>query len=375
MNLNNARILICAQFAAPYPGNFIASIANLANQLENCYKAKIACVFPSGILKQDWSERFIATHKVYLTGNDKLLISRAEALTILDDFNPDLIYTHFEGYDLPIHRAVKHSRRKIRQVWHMRDTLTFQRHPIKALYQVYCYFRHYGLPMFGDEVMRPNLIANCSDELNFVRKYRFSNKIKEQVIPNGIDLNRVQKNMCTHEKYTFLAYGGRNVQKRIDNLLRAGEILANEGYTFHIIITKGTDTESVVHEYFNENIPEWLVLTEQVSDVNDFFKKGDCFIVTSVYETFCNAIIEATLAGLPVLRTDIKGTKWSKDIPGIYSFPGGDPLAMAQSMKQIMKVPLKKIKEDHCLAKKHFEKEYSMDIWTNRIMDFFKGIS
>lgn len=149
MQLQNKKILIAAQFAAPYEGNFIASLRSLEHRLKNVYNAECAYLFPHNAATKPWAEQFRAEHKSFFSGSDTSLISDCEASEILEEFAPDLIYTHFEGYDLPLHRAVKQSRKTIREVWHMHDALSFQRNPAKALYQTWCYFKHYGIPAWG----------------------------------------------------------------------------------------------------------------------------------------------------------------------------------------------------------------------------------
>lgn len=76
---------------------------------------------------------------------------------------------------------------------------------------------------------------------------------KIQFIPNGIELSRVlnkRKPRISDDKFIFLAFGGRNSQKRIDVLLEAGKELIKLRNDFQVFITKGTDTESVVNNYF-----------------------------------------------------------------------------------------------------------------------------
>lgn len=147
MNLNNARILIAAQYSAPYEGNFIASLKNLHKHLSTEFDAVCAYVFPRAMSSQPWAADFIASNEVYLTGSLWGLITNEEADNIVSRFNPSIIYTHFEGYDKPFADAVARSRKPIQQVWHMHDTLLFHPNIVKAIYQVWSYFRHYGQPM------------------------------------------------------------------------------------------------------------------------------------------------------------------------------------------------------------------------------------
>ena len=377
MQLNNARVLFAAHYCAPYEGNFISSLIYLESKLKERYSAECAYLFPAKMLEQPWAEEFRKKHTCFYStgeGDSKKLITGQEADDVLTDFHPTLIHTHFEGYDIPLYEAVKRSERKIRQVWHMRDTLTFQKNPLKSIYQCLCYFRHYGLPMLTTS-LPPCIAAVHRHETDFIRKFRLGKSITETIIHNGVDLSRFRKHEKTQDTpFTFLAFGGRNIQKRIDLLFEAGEILDRQGITFNLIITKGVDTNAIAEKHFKGNIPAWLRLIDQMSDLNRFFDLGDCFVVTSVHETFCNAIIEATESGLPVIRSDIQGTEWSKNIPGILTFRSLDVNALVDSMKKIMFMSQSLIDANNEKAREIVLKEYSMETWASRMIQYFLSI-
>lgn len=139
MNLKNARVLIAAQYAAPYEGNFIASLRNLKNRLSKEYNAICSFVFPRDMELQPWAKSFMSDNEVFLTGSNKCLISRTEAEDILIKVKPILVYTHFEGYDMPFARAIHKLDIPVHMIWHMHDALAFHSNPLKAAYQCYTF--------------------------------------------------------------------------------------------------------------------------------------------------------------------------------------------------------------------------------------------
>jgi len=151
MNLTNKRVLFAAQYAAPYEGNFLVSLMSLEDILTSRYGCECAYLLPAKASRQQWAAGFTAGHRVFFSGDSTSLIRPDEADRVLSEFQPDLVHTHFEGYDIPLYQAVRRSGKSIRQVWHMHDTLAFHDNPLKAAYQTYTYFRHYGLTM-----LRPN---------------------------------------------------------------------------------------------------------------------------------------------------------------------------------------------------------------------------
>lgn len=143
MNLQNCKILIAAQYAAPYEGNFIASLKELQNRIKTVYNGECAFVFPKTMVSQPWASDFIQNNKVFITESLK---DEAEFEKIVFDYEPSLVYTHFEGYDNAFRKSIKRLSKPVRTVWHMHDTLGFNPNIVKALYQAGCFFRHYGIP-------------------------------------------------------------------------------------------------------------------------------------------------------------------------------------------------------------------------------------
>lgn len=226
MDLKNKTIVHIAQYAAPYEGNFIKSLNFLETSLAEA-GCKMAFVFPEKAKQQSWWSNFAENHIVYNTRND-VGNSAQELFYIFEREKPTIVHTHFEGYDIPTKIASEKFRKKYgiapRNVWHLHDYFTYVKNPIKKLYQKWCFFKHYCLN--AKEVA---VIGVCDEIRLFVSSYKkLSGKpfYAEATIPNGIDLSRInrQKQWSGNVK-TFLAYGGRNVQKRIDVILRAFSIL------------------------------------------------------------------------------------------------------------------------------------------------------
>lgn len=373
MNLTGAKILIAAQFAAPYEGNFIASLHELSNKLTHDFGCSIAYVFPSAMARQPWADAFIASNKTYLTGDAKCLIKPNEAKKIIEDFNPDLVYTHFEGYDLPFYFATKHL--DIRTVWHMHDTLSYQRNLLKTLYQRYCFFRHYGMPYICKHDFAPCLLAVCEHELKFVRPFRFGIKTPEIVIPNGININRIKsiERHKHHSPFTFLAFGGRNVQKRTDLLMRAADSLIQQGESLAVIIVGDEEIASVAKSIFGL-IPTWLKIIPPGEDINAIFAQADCFVSTSVHETFSYAIAEATIFGLPIVQSDIEGTLWNANNPSTIIFKSGDINSLSMAMSSMINQDIAILQKSCKITQQRNIQNFSIESWRDKVISFIQSI-
>lgn len=367
MELKNKRILVAAQYAPPYGGNFIPSLKILTEKLE-WLGAEVSFAFPKSAAHHEWAHNLETKNKIIFTGNAQSLVTPSD-LENMPSF--DLVYTHFEGYDTAF---INHMPLSTKFVWHMHDTLSFQSNILKKAYQLFAFWRHYGKPFFGHNI---SLIAVNGHESDFVRPFRASKKIYEAIIPNGVDISRIKPHVRkATNPFIFLAYGGRNSQKRVDVIFKAGQMLTNIiGGDFSVLITTGIDTEDVAHQYFGDRIPGWLRLVEQQKDINILLNQADCFISSSDHETFSYAIAEAVVAGIPVISSDIPGTKWNEGSPATKLFPKGDAAKLCMQMENMINTDFDELYTKTQSARQKAIENLSLDAWSQKIIDFFKTIS
>jgi glycosyltransferase involved in cell wall biosynthesis len=376
MNIRNGRLLCIAQYAAPYEGNFIASLEALEAILCKEYKCEVAYVFPRLASSQAWIHKFMLEHRIFFTCND-VRHSYTELEKIREEYMPTLVHTHFDGYDLAVNKVFFNG---VKIVWHMHNHLSYVNHPLKAIYQMWCFLQHYGW-----QSKNVNIISVSDEMKKFVEKWRkrsiygtlFAGGGKIQFIPNGIELSRVlnkRKPRISDDKFIFLAFGGRNSQKRIDVLLEAGKELIKLRNDFQVFITKGTDTESVVNNYFQGNLPSWVILKDQTEDIASLFNSVDCFISSSEHETFSYAICEASVFGLPVIQSDIAGTMWNAKNPSTRLFKVNDPLALCKQMNFIIDADKEELEKQIQVTIENNRRDYSLEQWAHNVISFYKQI-
>lgn len=376
MNLKKARVLIAAQYAAPYEGNFIASLKALQHELMVKYNAVCAFAFPKSMQKQPWAESFISENKVYATGNANSLISGAEADAIISEFKPDLVHTHFDGYDRAFFDAARRLSRPTRIMWHMHDSLVYLSNPVKATYQFFCFFRHYGWPFLTAKRGgggSPCIIGVCNNEPNFIRKFRLGIHTCEGIIPNGINIQRISQGMKrSHDTFSFLAFAGRHIEKRVDFLLLAADSLIKEGYKIRVVLVDG-NSPTAAENLFSSR-PDWLTEIKPKEDINEIFALADCFVSTSVHETFSYAIGEATVFGLPIIQSDIEGTMWNASNPSAFLFKSESVEDLKRVMLQVMAIPPELLSKRCAASAANIIRDYSLETWANKVVSFFQSI-
>jgi glycosyltransferase involved in cell wall biosynthesis len=368
-------ILKFLQFSAPYKGAFINSLERL-EELNNI-NMQFVYVFPNKTKATPWIHEFMLNHKVYFT-SDNLIKSTNEILNIFTEVQPDIAHTHFDGYDMPViwarNKYLKRERRHIKIIWHLRNRITFHSNLLKKLYQYIIFKYHYGYL-----ALNVNVISVSQEMEHFVNRFKKRNNSKfiTEVVANGV---KVPKNYVINERDKssypiFGAFGSRNEQKRVDVLLKAGEILAKKNVKFKILITKGVDTQEVITQYFKSKQPDWLILIDQTDKIYEFFSRINCFVSTSIHETFSNAILEATFYNTPVIQSDIAGTQWNAYNPSTFVFESVNAQDLSAKMEAYLKVSKEEIKQKCIETKEINKKKYDVDIWCKKISDIYINLT
>lgn len=373
MKLYNCNILFISQYAAPYEGNFLLSLKVLESKLKSEYNCDVAYVFPESVERQKWFSNFSKKHLSFITcENPKSSFSDLQK--IKEQFHPNIVHTHFDGYDV-VAKKVFGGSAKI--VWHMHNHLSYLKNPLKVLYQSICFWFHYG-----SQSKNVNIITVSEEMADFASKWqKRSLQISELImhIYNGVDFQRVMNKRQSHQSdgiYRFLAFGGRNSSKRIDVLIEAAKKLKliDKNIDFQVLITKGTDTETVVKHIFRNEIPSWLVLREQTQDIASLFNSVDCFVSSSCHETFSYAVCEASIFGLPIIQSDIKGTMWNAKNPSVKIFHVNDANDLCEKMLLQMSENREELEKKLQITIRNNMRDYSLEQWACNIIDFYKKI-
>lgn len=295
---------------------------------------------------------------------DKELIQELDK--VIKREQPDIIHTHFDGYD---EYAVK-ANIKAKVIWHHHNYRVLMDNFFKRMYQKIMLCKQYAI--VGKNVY---IIAISDYSVNDIKEYGFNiNKIA--VIPNGIQKERiVYKDRCINNTTKiFLNYGGRAYQKGLDILIKAVRLLKNKNLSFKILITDGVDTKDVIKKYFGEDVPKEIEIVNQTDNINELLGRCDYFISASRFETFSYAIAEAMLSGTPVISSNIKGTRWSYGQPSVISFETENVIDLANKMEKIINGKIKVTEESLNISRKYILDHYTTDVWSRQVIKFYEKL-
>lgn len=369
-------IIEIAQYAAPYKGNFIASLEQLEEKLKEA-ENKVIYIFPEECKKTAWIDEFTTNRKqrVYFVRSpkkdkylwyDQKLIGQLE--TIFKICKPDIIHSHFDGYDEYCAIANKYLGGEIVIHYHNPHlpANTFRWKLMKKIID----YQHYGI--YGNGTSAIILGEPFRKEM---RDMGYKQDIF--LLPNGIDCKRIEyfPKLNSKDRVVFLAFGGRGYSKGIDILLKAAQNLHSEGLDFKLIITEGADNKTFLSniDMKLEQLPEVTFVPNQ-ENVSELFREADCFISASRYETFSYAIAEAMLAGKRIVSSSIKGVMWALEQPTVDSFKSEDHSDLTEKMRDIILRKQVIKREQFNQSRDFILNNYSADIWCKKLLTYFDSI-
>lgn len=389
MDLDNKHIMFACCYEAEYGGNFLKMLTALADALQQKFCAKAYFVFPAQKPKE-WLRELQRHYEVGFTCKPYSK-SANDLLNLLTKWKIDLVHTHFEGYDIPVAKAIRKSGLDVKMAWHLHDNISFDKtglnfkllRKIGTNLRLWLQYGWYGRKAYfigvSPEVAniathyRNHILSfpqSKSNEILSVSKYP-----RASVVLNGIDMSRLSGSYNPHgDVFSFLTFGGESYGKGIPCILDAARQLCSEGLRFRLILTCGYTTREVLRGMLHGDMPQWLEVVGQTEKVTALFDMANCYISASLKETMSMAIAEASIYGLPVIQSDIPGTYWNAGNESTFLFKVNDVNGLASQMRHVMSMNSEELAA-MCRKTAVKNKELlAMDKWVASVLDVYKSI-
>lgn len=209
---------------------------------------------------------------------------------------------------------------------------------------------------------------------------------KFTIIPNGISDSSVPASAQTKEEFLkslglpsdskLIATVGRLwPQKRIKDLIWAMDLLKCVRTDAHLLLIGDGPQRQALEAYQEKvEITDHVHFLGERKDVSQILPHLDCFWLASSYEGQSNAIMEAMLAGIPVVASDIPGNRdlVVPDKTG-YLFPIGERGEIAKITQALL--------DDLPLAKKlgaggreRMQSEFTVEKMVSRHIDLYRSL-
>lgn len=139
-----------------------------------------------------------------------------------------------------------------------------------------------------------------------INEYEFKNPI--QTIYNPFDLKKIEEAVLSSEKYpgfTVVAMGRLDIQKGFIHLIRSIRYILDTIPDFKLIIMgDGGLRQTLQKEAQLCGIQDNICFMGNVDNPFSIIAKADLFVLSSLFEGFPNALVEAMSCGVPVISTD-----------------------------------------------------------------------
>jgi glycosyltransferase involved in cell wall biosynthesis len=201
---------------------------------------------------------------------------------------------------------------------------------------------------------------------------------KVEVIPNGVDLNRVEFDPTAREKvraefglapsdYVIGVLGRLDPNKQFDLVIEAAAPLLGEG-TRLLIVGKGEERAHLEEVACRHGVAGQVIFAGERHDVAAMLSAMDLFVASSKQETFGLSVLEALANGAPVLYTTCPA------LEGLEVSRATQVPSSAYGLRAAMAAELAAGRRDRA-AEPAVEKEYGIQAVTGRIDDLYERLA
>lgn len=163
-----------------------------------------------------------------------------------------------------------------------------------------------------------HILSNSQAALKFFFPNRSFSDTRFEVIYNGVNIEEykfeeskesIREDLGIPQDAFVIGHAGRlDKAKNHDTILKVFQQLQQEDLNSFLVLS-GRDTEKLLSQLGELGIKERTLLLGYRKDVPRVLKSLDCFLFPSITEGQPNALIEAMVAGIPIVASDIPAIK------------------------------------------------------------------
>lgn len=359
------RILIAADYPAPFSGNFIGSVLDLAVRIRDRGDevSFLFSVTPGG--ERSWS-RWIKENGFQVFYAD-LSATEQEQLnflkSVLKEKKIDLMHLHFGIYNRMIR---KYAKELIPTKVLIHDHMGFGRNAEKAKRKAIPLSLIYAVNGYG-------LITVLEQKKN-----AFIFMPRKWFLPNGLSFRRnlaafadrtdTRKSLGIREDEKLVTvFGWDPIIKGVDIAAQAIDKLRKQGQNVVLGLIGGNIEKycSTIERAGLDPKAGWVKFIDSREDVFSLHRAADVLLSASRSEGFPYAILEAISQNTPVVFSSIPGTKWVEQYEKGVKYPTEDPDACADALSRALEYG------DDPSNAEEIIKKYSIETWCDQILDIY----
>ena len=355
------------------PASFVPKISNFL--IENGHNVKIICLSEVG---NNHIEDNLDVIRIRRSNSLPIRWLKTIYQIVKNGRNSDLIFVNGLGVESTIAALILKKKliRKIvgdpvwERAYNQKKTIEsfdeFQNNKHSFLIEVQKLLRNWS-------INSAEIVITPSDHLkNFVSELGFSNEILK--INNGVDITDIKRTNVDKADINLLIISRLVIQKNINIVIEAMELLDNKNVKLSIIGEGGefSTLEGVIHELNLQNRVQLLGKIDN-NKISQFLLAADIFIQASDYEGLPHSVLEAINNEVPILSTEVGGCKdLLNDGERGFIIPiPPDKKIIAENITYIIDNKDEATKRADA-AKVFISKEYSFLVQANKYMKIFQ---
>ena len=221
-----------------------------------------------------------------------------------------------------------------------------------------------------------HILSNSHAALEFFFPERSSADVCFKVIYNGVNFAEynikeskasIRAELGIPKNAFVIGHAGRlDKAKNHETILKVFQHLQQEDFNSFLVLC-GRDTEKLVSQLETLGIKEKTLLLGYRKDVPRVLKSLDCFFFPSITEGQPNALIEAMIAGIPIVASDIPSIKecFPKKCHKFLTSP-----LDANEYYKILAVPSRRSENN---LKEYAKKKFDAEVNFNKFQNILNG--
>lgn len=360
--MNNKTVVIYANYAAPYAGNFISSQIELSIELK---KRNLAIVYllPSSASQYVWSKNLRSLGDVIY--HDSTLSDRLKKIRfILSNYDVSFFHTHFVPIlhiaEIKCLSKLKNMNVQIVQHFHNHYHLSNKYvEKIKKMISKNDYFISCSKDVYEDIISRNinNVSSYAENAIDFLRLDTYST----------LDI-------IDDKYFNIMMFGFDFYRKGVDIALDAvSKLVKEKGKHVRLYIVLSTNKEYVIKEIDKRfgSTPEWVNILPSRNDIATYYRNMNLFISPSREEGFCYSIIEAAYCETFSVASDISGQRKDNMSELIWCKPNSSN-SLFEKILSVVEMKEADRQKKLSILKKEAVDNYSLQVWVNKIIQLYK---
>lgn len=357
-------------YAAPYGGNFIASLCNLEAAL-TVYNCKCFFIFPKAAESRFWYKMLESLGKNITTIDFKL--GRLQKIAVLNKFiktyNISILHVHFGEMLNSVICGILNPNLKV--IWHLHSDFSL------------------GHDLSFKDKLRNFILFDClGRQINKIAVSQSMASLNENTVyvPNAVAADRFYcpeddqairqlKNNLQGQKL-LLVLGWAPEVKGIDIAVEAVHILQEQKcHNIKLGIVCGRTMTADKMKTFIKNKTtcngneDWILYLKPIENIFLYLKETTVMLSTSRSEGFSYSILEALSLGKDCVISDIPGTAWAKEYSLVRSFKSEDAQSCAEAIAAMLTQNISVAERDR--AKKLIQDKYSIEDWCQKVIKVY----